>query len=94
MLEVWLVYLDVHCLLYILAVIHWIAIQDFYVIDGDLVLGSPLQVKVLEHLIGGITRMPMSHCPSLEGPASLSHVCAAAILIIPPTPQSKTTHTY
>ena len=65
----------IYYLLYSLAVIYWIPVQEFDVIDGDLVWSSPLQVEVLGHLRGGITRVPMSHCPSLEGSASLPCMC-------------------
>ena len=60
-------YPDVDHLLYSLAVIHWIPVQDFDVTNGDMVLGSPLQVEVVGHLRGGTTRVPMSHYPSFDG---------------------------
>ena len=65
MLEIWLVYPDVHCLLYCSAVILWIHVQDFDNVHGEMVLRCSLQVEVLGNLRGGITR----------------HLCSAALAL-------------
>ena len=88
--DVQLMYPDVYGLSYSPSLIHWIPVQDFDVFHGDLVWASPLQVEVLEQLGGGTTWAPVFHGPSLEGPACVSYVHAAASLtILSPTPHNQ-----